>query len=114
MSVGTVVQRLRRPSVPDPYNPSNQTTGSWDEATSSDVQGAYLDFASTVLIADATRMQRVVTVTLCCDPDADVRAGDRIVAAGVTYTVKAIPIVPSTPFTGWRPWMQAPLEEVTG
>lgn len=112
---GPTVYRDRRRPIPDPYNPASTVPGSWDGPLDTiAIPGAFVGSSSSVRVTDATRSQILTAKSLYCDPDADVRAGDRIRADGVTYQVDAKPAADTNPFTGWRPPQEIPLKDPTG
>lgn len=114
---GQTVTRERRRPVPDPYNPDRQVPGSWeDELDVLELPAAWIAPSSSVSTRDATRTQILTSLSLfCTDPDADVRAGDRIRAGSADpMYVHVRPQAPMNPFTGWQPIVEVPLEEVEG
>ena len=113
---GEDVVRERRREVPDPYNPDKPRRGEWtgplDRVT---LERAFVASSSSSSLRNATREQTLTAKSLyLSDPDADVRAGDRILAAGVAYYIHAKPSSDRNPFTGWRPALEIPLEENDG
>jgi hypothetical protein len=107
--------RARKRPIPDVYNPETETTGSWDDADTIELPGAFVATSSSSDTTTATRTQVVTAKSLySTDTAADVRPGDRILADGHTYSVPAVPSADSNPFTGWQPVQEIPLEEVLG
>lgn len=111
---GQTVYRDRRPQVTDPYNPARTEPGSWANAVTITIDGAYVGPASSTAVADPTRNQLQVDRSLYCDPSADVQVGDRIRAGSETFEVRELPDAPTNPWTGWRPLLEVPLERVVG
>jgi hypothetical protein len=111
---GEDVQRDRRPMVQDPYNPAGLVQGSWDDAESVTIPGAWVASSSSAGTADATRTQVLESKSLYCAPDDDVQVGDRIRAAGGTYYVNALPEADVNPFTDWQPVREVPLDRSLG
>ncbi|QHJ77024.1 MAG: hypothetical protein [Caudoviricetes sp.] len=115
MACSQTYERLRRPSVPDPYNPDSTVPGGWDQAVSITVHGV-LASKSSLEQPDPVRSEAISTAVLILDdPDADMRRGDRIKAAdGRLWDVQGYPHADINPFTGWRPTLACDLQEVTG
>lgn len=112
---GQDVLRDRSPLIEDPYNPGKQIpSGDWDNATTITLEQAFVASSSSKPVASATRTQVLTEKSLFCQPDADVRVGDRIRAGGVDYFVHAKPAADVNPFTGWQPIVEIPLEDVEG
>lgn len=117
---GPAVFRDRRRPVPDPYNPASTVPGSWDGPLDTirlgddGRNGAFVASSSSVRVTDATRTQILTAKSLYCDPDEDVRVGDRIRVGAETYEVEAKPAGDTNPFTGWRPVQEIPLKNATG
>lgn len=111
---GSTVYRDRRPQVVDPYNPSRTEPGSWEDAQTATIANAFVASASSSSIADPTREQLVIRKSLYCQPDADVRVGDRIRVGSDSYVVREAPEADVNPFTGWQPVREVPLEQVIG
>lgn len=112
---GQTVYRDRRRPVADPYNPASTVPGSWNDPLDTvRLDEAFVASSSSVRVTDATRTQILTAKSLYCDPDADVRAGDRIRVGDETYQVDAKPAADINPFTGWRPPQEIPLKEATG
>jgi hypothetical protein len=107
--------RLRRKTVPDPYDPEHVVAGGWQDAEKTEILGVMASRTS-VEQPDATRSEVVSTAQfVSADPDADIRRGDRIRDRdGRTWTVSGYPTRDRNPFTGWRPTVVANLEEVIG
>ena len=115
MACSQTYERLRRPSVPDHYDPDSTVQGGWDQAVTITVHGA-LASKSSLEQPDPVRSEAISTAILILDdPDADVRRGDRIKAAyGRLWDVQGYPHADINPFTGWRPTLVCDLQEVTG
>lgn len=114
---GQSVFRDRRRLVDDPYNPDNQTLGSWEDALDTiTVESASIASSSSVAVSSATRTELLTSKSLyCTDPTVDVQAGDRIRVAGdPPYYVHVRPSADINPFTGWQPVVEIPLELVEG
>lgn len=115
MACSQTYERLRRPSVPDPYDPDNTVPGGWDQAVTITVHGA-LASKSSMEQPDPVRSEAISAAVLILDKlDADVRRGDRIKTAdGRLWDVQGYPHADTNPFTGWRPTLVCDLQEVTG
>jgi hypothetical protein len=111
---GQTVQRDRRKTVPDPYSSAGTAPGEWGDADSVTIANAWVASSSSSSTRDATRVQILTAKSLFCQPDADVRAGDRIRVDGETYYIRVKPAADRNPFTGWRPVLEVPVEEVSG
>ena len=108
------LQRLRYPSIPDPYFPENSVID-LDGVPVTVMIAGFVSSSSSYPVTDATRSQIVTSKSLyLTDPDADVRVDDRIVSGPHTYRVDAVPEADRNPFTGWRPVVEIPIEEVLG
>lgn len=110
---GAAVTRHRRRTAVDPYS-KQERPGGWADPLIITIGGAFVASSSSAAATDANRSQLTTTKSLYCPPAADVLAGDRIVADGVTYQVPAKPSADTNPFTGWRPVLEIPLTEVAG
>jgi hypothetical protein len=113
---GVTVQRDRRRTIADPYNPAVPRLGRWDEPLDTiTIEQAFVASSSSSSLRNATREQILTAKSLyVSDPDADIRAKDRIRVGGETYYVHAKPSGDTNPFTGWRPALEIPLEENDG
>lgn len=112
---GVTVLRDRRLQVPDPNNPQRTIPGPWSTAVTVTLQNAFIASASSASIRDGNRQQILTAKSLYCQPDADVRDGDRVRAPdGYVGYVHVIPSGDTNPFTGWRPVVEVPLEEARG
>lgn len=112
---GELVERDRRPEEADPYNPDRVTPGSWDDATTIELEAAFVASSSSTAVQDATRSQILGSKSLyLTDVDADVQVGDRIRAGGRAYYVNEIPEADVNPFTGWQPVQEIPLDLTLG
>jgi hypothetical protein len=115
-AAGQTVTRERRPKITDPHDPDHQIAGSWDDVDPDDdtleITGAYVAQSSTAATGDATRTQVLTTLSLYVEnPDADVLIGDRIISDGnPPLYVNARPDAPRSPFTGWQPVLEIPLD----
>lgn len=58
------------------------------------------------------RQSTVTSVKLMCPTDADIKAGDRILAEGVLYAVDGEPWAVKSPFGGWTPGLVVTLKGV--
>lgn len=113
-AAGVSVERLRRPRIPDAYNPAATVPGDWADASTEAIEGAYVAATSSTSTTDPVRSQVVTLKSLYCSPTADVRPGDRIVSGSHTYEVDAVPEADVNPFTGWQPVQEIPLREALG
>jgi hypothetical protein len=111
---GETVVRRRPIRTPDPYDPDATVPGDWDDAEELELPGAFIASSSSAAVQSATRTQVLTEKSLYCDPALDVRALDRVIAGGHTYTVDALPQADVNPFTGWQPVQEIPLTEVLG
>jgi hypothetical protein len=112
---GRTVTRARRKTIPDPYNPSKTTRGSWADAESIDIEDAFVATSSSAPTGDATRTQVITAKSLyISDPETDVLFGDRITVGATVYYVDAIPDADVNPFTGWQPAKEIPLRNTEG
>ena len=111
---GSTVKRLRARPLLDPY--SKKAIGAdWATADEVELPGAFVASSSSAVRTDATRTQALEWKSLyLTDVAADVQVGDRIVAAGVTYVIDAVPTADVNPFTGWQPVREIPLKSGTG
>lgn len=113
MDFPTALRRLRPKQVQDPMNP-RRTVESWDE-TDELVLAGFLDSEASSEVTGASREELVHTATLYLDdPTADVRRGDLITDGTHKWRVQGFPAAPMNPFTGWRPYIEIRLQEVTG
>ncbi|MFF7683165.1 hypothetical protein ACFZA2_10420 [Microbacterium sp. NPDC007973] len=106
--------RQRAQQIPDPYNP-DATVDDWTTPDEAAFSGSW-DSTGSSYGADVVREQLTTGKRLVVfDPDADIREGDRVLAAdGARYTVTGRPARDQNPFTGWRPTLVINVEEVTG
>lgn len=112
---GQTVARDRRPQVADPYHPGHTVPGEWADATTVELDDAFLDKTSSSARSDGARSELASGFSLFLgDPDADVQVGDRIRAAGMTLYVNELPWSPQNPFTGWQPGREVPLDHTLG
>ena len=120
---GETVHRDRRPGIADPYNPARTVPGDWAGAETIVLELAFVAASSSRALTTATRMQMLTAKSLyLTEPDADVKAGDRIrvggteddLDSGTPYMVPARPAGDTNPFTGWQPVVEIPLELVEG
>jgi len=131
---GRTVYRLRAGLIEDPYS-GEMVEGDWDAPTALTIPGAFVAQSSTSILGDATRTQALESKSLFCDPEFDVRLGDRIfvgvfvpallpgvdvltspvtvpsatVQQGDMYTIDGIPAADVNPWTGWQPAREIPL-----
>lgn len=124
---GEQVVRERRQLVIDPYDPGTSVPGSWEATlTYLELDSAFIASSSSTAPLDATRSQILTEKSLyLTDPDADVRAGDRVRRGGsegedgiwrggeVLY-VNVRPSADTNPFTGWQPIVEIPLDMTEG
>lgn len=115
MAFASELVRERRRQIPDPYNPSRTTTAEWDDAPVQLPLTGFVSSTSSSPTRDAARSNIDSVMFLYLDdPDADVRAGDRIVYGdGVGY-VRSKPAADINPFTGWQPVKEITLYETEG
>lgn len=108
------VTRLRAGRKPDPYNPRS-TVEDWASPDELELDG-FIASSSSTEQADAARESVISTAVLTvANPEADVRRGDRVRGQdGREWLVVGIPSRDGSPFTGWRPTLEADLEEVLG
>jgi hypothetical protein len=112
---GATVYRDRRPQVPHEYTPGETTPGSWDDASTIELPGAFVASSSSNAVPDATRSQILTAKSLyVTDPSVDVQPGDRIRAGAATYYVRVRPEADVNPFTGWQPLLEVPIEATEG
>jgi hypothetical protein len=112
---GQTVIRERRPQIEDPHDPDHTIAGDWSDVGDDDrleLEQAFVAPSSSAAAGDATRTQVLTTLSLyLTDPDADVLVGDRIIAAGYPpLYINARPEATQSPFTGWRPIVEIPLD----
>lgn len=113
---GRTVYRLRAKDITDPYS-QKTVAGDWSDPDVYPIRGAFIAQTSTSLLGNATRTQALESKSLYCDPDADVRKGDRIrdgEEGAPVYTVDGIPAADTNPFTGWTPTREVPLTRGVG
>lgn len=113
------VKRWRRPTKVDPYNSERIITGSWKEATSATIDGAWVASTSSSAMRAESRVQVLTAKSLFLDdPEADVQTGDGISdsanATGPEYIVEATPAADPNPFTDWQPVREVPLVSYKG
>lgn len=112
---GETVTRQRRPQIEDPHDPENTIAGPWSAVTGDDelaLDQAFVAPSSSAASGDATRTQVLTTLSLyLTDPDADVLVGDRIISSAYPpLYVNARPEATRSPFTGWQPVLEIPLD----
>jgi hypothetical protein len=112
-SHGRTVTILRGKPILDPYS-HVQIDADWNNPDEIDIDGAFIAQSSTSTAITATRAQQLESKSLYCDPDSDVRTGDRIRDAGALYTIDGIPAADTNPFTGWQPVQEIPLTRYVG
>lgn len=107
--------RMRRRTIPDPYDPEHLVPGGWDQADTMTVHGTLASKAS-IEQPDPVRDEAISTAELILDdPDADVQRGDRVKADdGRVWDVQGYPHADRNPFTGWQPTLVCDLQEVIG
>lgn len=112
---GQEVYRDRPAQVPDPYRPGRTVPDTdWSTASTLLIPGAWVASSSSIAQADATRSQVLVSKSLYCAPDSDVKVGDRIRTADAEYFVNEMPEADINPFTGWQPVREVPLDSSLG
>lgn len=116
MPCAATVRRTRPGSRPDPYNP-DRTVEDWDHPDVAELRGFVASSSSSELPDGAREEVSSSAVLTVADPLADVRRGDVIEAVpadGRRWRVVGFPATDASPFTGWRPTLEATLEEVVG
>lgn len=111
----STVRRVRPRRTPDPYNPQ-RLIDDWSDPDVLEISG-FIASSTSVEFPDGPREEATSTAVLTCAPGADVARGDRIEAVpadGRAWTVTGFPSRDRSPFTGWRPTLEASLEEVVG
>ena len=109
----TTLKRVRARQVADPMNP-RRTIESWDDPDEITLAG-FLDSESSSEVTSASREELIGTATLYLDDaTADVRRGDLITDGVHKWRVQGYPAAPMNPFTGWLPYIEIRLQEVTG
>ncbi len=116
---GQTVTRERRPLIVDPHDPDHMIAGSWSDVGDVDklqLTQAFVAPSSSAAAGDATRTQVLTSLSLfLTNPDADVLIGDRIItASSPPLYVNARPEATMSPFTGWRPVVEIPLDLAEG
>lgn len=113
MDFPTTLRRQRARQVADPMNP-RRTVESWDDPDEITLAG-FLDSESSSEVTSASREELIGTATLYLDDaTVDVRRGDLITDGVHKWRVQGYPAAPMNPFTGWRPYIEIRLQEVTG
>ena len=115
MPFASTVRRTRPARVTDPYNPARKIDD-WSRPDVSELSG-FIASSSSVELPDGAREEATSTAVLTCAPGSDVERGDRIEtvpADGRVWIVTGFPSRDRSPFTGWRPTLEASLEEVVG
>lgn len=115
-SAGETVIRERRVPVVDPYDPTTEVAGTWDDPLDTlTIENVFIASTSSASPADATRSQILTQKSLYCTaPDVDVKAGDRIRRGPELYYVNDRPAADQNPFSGWRPVVEIPLDMTEG
>ena len=109
----TTLKRVRARQVADPMNP-RRTIESWDDPDEITLAG-FLDSESSSEVTSASREELIGTATLYLDDaTADVRRGDLITDGVHKWRVQGYPAAQMNHFTGWRPYIEIRLQEVTG
>lgn len=116
---GQTVIRERRPLIVDPHDPDHMIAGDWADVEAGDkltLPQAFVAPSSSAAVGDATRTQVLTLLSLfLTNPDADVLIGDRVIAGGYEpLYVNARPEATMSPFTGWRPIVEIPLDLTEG
>lgn len=116
MPRAATVRRTRPGRKADPYNP-DRTVEDWGEPDVAELRG-FIASSSSAETTDGAREETSSTAVLTvADPLADVRSGDVVEAVppdGRRWRVTGFPATDASPFTGWRPTLEASLEEVVG
>lgn len=116
MPFATTVLRVRPGRRTDPYNPE-RSVEDWESVDTAELTGFVASSSSSETpdgLREEVSSSAVLTVA---DPSADVRRGDVIEAVppdGRRWRVVGFPTTDASPFTGWRPTLEARLEEVVG
>lgn len=113
---GETVIRERRQPVADPYDPTAQVPGTWEDPLATlTIENVFVASSSSTAPVDATRSQILTDKSLyCTDPDVDVRSGDRIRRGVEVFYVNVRPAADTNPFTGWQPVVEIPLDMTEG
>ena len=106
--------RDRRPSIPDPYNPSRTVPGEWRDATTIEIPDSFIAPSSSAHSDTASRSQILTEVSLFAPVGSDVRPGDRIRDGDETYYLRVKPASFVSPFDDWEAGIEAPLEDREG
>lgn len=109
-------RRTRPGRKADPYNP-DRTVEDWDDPDVAELRGFVASSSSSELPDGAREEVTSSAVLTVWDPSADVMRGDVIEAVppdGRRWRVVGFPSTDASPFTGWRPTLEATLEEVVG
>lgn len=115
MPAAAALARLRAGRKPDPYNPE-RLVDDWGSPERLEFAG-FIASSSSTETGDAAREETVSAAVLTCAPGTDVQKGDRIETVpsdGRLWRVAGFPSSDASPFTGWRPTLEADLEEVVG
>lgn len=106
-------ERLRQERVVSETNP--------DRTVASAAFGApveffgFLDSQASADVSSGTRDEVNATATLfLSDVSFDIRRGDRVRSGDRLWKVVGFPPAPMNPFTGWRPYREVRLMEVSG
>lgn len=110
----TKFERLRATATPDPYDPDSKGVPDWSKPQILEFEG-FLTESTTSINSDGVRGQvytgAMLTVT---DPALDVQVGDRIRQGKQIWQVSGRPSRDLSPFTGWQPTLEIPLENYQG
>lgn len=116
MPAARTVARLRPARKADPYNP-DRTVEDPSSTDRLELRG-FIASSSSTETPDGAREETVSSAVLTvADPGADVRRGDIVETVppdGRRWRVTGFPSSDESPFTGWRPTLEAQLEEVVG
>lgn len=114
---GETVTRLRRLTWADPYS-GEVSPRPWDdeghEPDALPIADCAFNPGGSAEVAADGRQIVTTTPTVYAPIDADVKAGDRLVARGVVYDVDGNPAAWRNPFTGWEAGLAVTLELVEG
>lgn len=105
--------RLRGRERPDPYA-ADGVVIDWADPEQLIVWGFLASTSSSDVGGEVRTEQLSERVLTLGDPDADVRAGDRFVIDGATWSVDGVPSRDRNPWTGARPSLVVRLKRAVG